>query len=83
MFFNLAKKILLFIIKFYQHTLSLDHGPLKFLRPGGQCKFYPSCSSYSYQAIEYYGAAKGSWLAIKRIVRCHPWSKGGYDPINK
>jgi len=81
MFFNLPRKILLFIIKIYQHTLSLDHGPLKFLRPHGQCKFYPTCSVYTSQAIEASGALKGSWRGLKRLIRCHPWSKGGYDPL--
>ncbi len=81
MFYNLLKNFLLLLIKIYQKTLSLDHGPLKFIRPQGQCKYYPTCSSYSYQAIDKYGAVKGSWLAIKRILRCHPWSQGGYDPL--
>ena len=45
------------------------------------CRFYPSCSSYAATAIEQYGAAKGSWLAIKRLIRCHPYHPGGYDPI--
>ena len=83
MVFNLPKKILLSIIKIYQRTLSLDHGPLKFIRPYGQCKFHPTCSVYTYQAIETHGALKGSWWGLKRLIRCHPWSKGGYDPINK
>ncbi|MBL4613976.1 MAG: membrane protein insertion efficiency factor YidD [Magnetovibrio sp.] len=47
----------------------------------GSCRFYPSCSSYSLQAIETHGALKGGWLGIKRIVRCHPWNDGGLDPV--
>lgn len=81
MFSFLFKKLILFFIKIYQTSLSLDHGPLKFLRPFGQCKFYPTCSNYSYQAIDKYGIVKGGWTSLKRLMRCHPWSKGGYDPL--
>ncbi len=47
---------------------------------GGQCRFTPTCSQYAIDAIKQYGAARGSWKAIKRIARCHPGSTGGYDP---
>lgn len=47
----------------------------------GSCRFYPSCSSYTLQAIETHGALKGGWLGLKRIVRCHPWNDGGMDPV--
>jgi putative membrane protein insertion efficiency factor len=76
-----VKYILLFLIKFYQKTLSLDHGPLRFLKPYGVCKFRPTCSEYSYTAISKYGSVKGLLLAFKRIIKCHPWSKGGWDPV--
>ena len=46
-----------------------------------RCRFYPTCSNYFLQAVEKYGAIKGSMLGIKRILRCHPFSKGGYDPL--
>jgi uncharacterized protein len=72
---------LLFFIKLYQKTLSLDHGFLKFLKPSGQCKFYPTCSEYAYQAIEKYGIIKGVRLSFGRIAHCHPFSDGGYDPL--
>jgi putative membrane protein insertion efficiency factor len=45
------------------------------------CRFYPTCSMYALEAIEKHGAAKGSWLAVKRIARCHPFNAGGYDPV--
>lgn len=45
------------------------------------CRFYPSCSEYSLQAVKIHGAGRGSWLAAKRLCRCHPWSAGGFDPV--
>lgn len=48
---------------------------------GGGCRFYPTCSEYTYQAVEKYGIVKGSWLGLKRISRCHPWNKGGIDKL--
>ena len=70
------KKILLKIIDFYQKNISL------WLQSKNiNCKFYPTCSEYSKQAIEKYGALKGTILSIYRILRCNPFSKGGYDPL--
>jgi putative membrane protein insertion efficiency factor len=48
---------------------------------GTNCRYYPSCSEYASQAIAKHGAAKGSWLAAKRVCRCHPWHDGGFDPV--
>ena len=76
------KQLVLGVIKIYQKTLSLDHGVAKIFRPHGQCRFKPTCSEYSCQAIEKHGVLKGGWLAIKRIIRCNPFSRGGWDPIN-
>lgn len=75
------KTFLIMMIRLYQKTLSLDHGPLRFLRPQGQCKFHPTCSVYAIRAIEKYGAAKGMALFLKRLVRCHPWAVGGVDEV--
>ncbi len=70
------KKVLIKTIDFYQKNISayLDYKNIK-------CKFYPTCSEYTKEAIEKYGALKGSGLGMARIVRCNPFSKGGYDPL--
>jgi putative membrane protein insertion efficiency factor len=75
------KWLTLKLIKLYQNTLSLDHGPLKVNHPGGFCRFQPTCSQYTYEAVEKYGTIKGGWLGLKRIFRCNPWNKGGHDPV--
>ena len=70
------KKVIIYIINFYQKHISLwlESKNIK-------CKFYPTCSEYTKQAIEKYGAIKGSFLGVKRILRWNPFSKGGYDPL--
>lgn len=73
-FFNkLVSGILLLLIKLYQVTLS----PLL----GKSCRYTPSCSKYTFQAIQKYGPFKGSYLGVKRILSCHPWGGSGYDPV--
>ena len=67
------KKILIILIKGYKKFLS----PLK--RPC--CRFYPTCSAYAIEALEKHGVFKGGFLAIKRVLRCHPFSEGGFDPV--
>lgn len=78
---NIPRYTLLFTIKLYQRTISLDHGPLKFFRPFGLCKFRPTCSDYAYEAIHRYGAFKGGFMAFKRLIRCNPFNPGKYDPV--
>ena len=73
------KKIALSAISLYQKTLSPDHGWFK--HPEGYCRYYPTCSQYTYTAIDKYGVIKGSWLGAKRVIRCNPWSAGGIDPV--
>ena len=67
------KIVLIKLVKAYQRFISPLFAP--------RCRFYPTCSNYFLQAVEKYGAIKGSMLGIKRILRCHPFSKGGYDPL--
>lgn len=78
---QLSRRVGQILIVLYQRTLSLDHGPLARLFPRGTCRFFPTCSEYTRQAIGKYGLWRGSWLGIKRILRCHPWSHGGIDPV--
>ena len=66
------KKIFILLIRLYQ----------KFISPA-KCRYYPTCSQYTLEAIQEYGVIKGTYLGIKRILRCHPFHEGGYDPVPK
>ncbi|MFA6511798.1 MAG: membrane protein insertion efficiency factor YidD [Patescibacteria group bacterium] len=77
------KRTLIFLITLYQHTLSPDHGFGRVLAPYAGCRFQPTCSMYAKDAINHYGVWQGILLSIKRIGRCHPFTRGGYDPIPK
>lgn len=68
-----VKRVFLFLIDVYRRYIS----PLK----SPCCRYIPTCSEYAMIAIERYGAARGGWLALKRILRCHPFHEGGYDPV--
>lgn len=70
----MIRRFLIFLIKLYRRFIS----PLKG-RPS--CIYVPTCSSYAIQALEKYGAIKGTYLAVKRVLRCHPFHEGGYDPV--
>lgn len=67
------KYLFIFLVRFYQVVVS----PLK----PPTCRYTPTCSQYALEALKKYGAFKGSWLALKRIARCHPWGGYGYDPV--
>ncbi len=67
------KYVLIGLLKAYRLLIS----PLY----GNVCRYYPSCSAYALRAVEVHGAVKGSWLAARRLLRCHPWAAGGYDPV--
>ncbi|MGV0997796.1 MAG: membrane protein insertion efficiency factor YidD [Fluviibacter sp.] len=70
---KLVQRLLLGLITLYRYTLS----PLL----GQRCRFYPSCSAYAAEALTQYGPLRGSWLALKRLLRCHPFHPGGHDPV--
>lgn len=67
------RQVVLIGLRFYQKFIS----PLK----PPTCRFYPTCSQYSIQAVERYGVLKGLWLTVKRLAKCHPFHPGGYDPV--
>jgi uncharacterized protein len=67
------KRLLVGLINAYRYFLSPLLGP--------SCRFYPTCSAYAAEAIETHGPLKGSWLALRRIMKCHPWHAGGVDPV--
>lgn len=69
----MIKKFFILLVKGYQYLIS------PFL--GQNCRYYPTCSSYTLQAMEMHGVIKGIWMGIKRIARCHPYHEGGYDPV--
>lgn len=68
-----TKQLALALIKVYRYAIS----PML----GQHCRYYPSCSGYAYLAIERFGLLRGVWLAVRRLLRCHPWHEGGYDPV--
>lgn len=67
------QRVVLALIRFYRLRISTVLPP--------SCRYYPSCSEYTYQAIEKYGLRRGGWLGLRRISRCHPWHPGGFDPV--
>ena len=70
---DLPKRFLLWLVRFYRRRISPMHPPC--------CRFIPTCSQYALEAIQKYGAIKGGFLALRRILRCNPLFKGGYDPV--
>jgi hypothetical protein len=68
-----VKRLLVILIRGYRYAIS----PLL----GRRCRYFPSCSEYAGEAIEKHGAGRGTWLGLKRVLRCHPWHPGGYDPV--
>ena len=70
---KITQKILIGLVRFYQHAISPALPP--------SCRYTPTCSTYAIQALQKHGPIKGSWLAAKRISRCHPWGGKGYDPV--
>ena len=69
----MLSKMMIGLIRFYQHAISPHLGRA--------CRYSPTCSAYGVEAIQKYGPLKGGWLAVKRILSCHPWGGHGYDPV--
>ncbi len=67
------KYVLIGFLKAYRLVISPLYGDV--------CRYYPSCSAYALRAVQYHGAVKGTWYAARRLLRCHPWAAGGYDPV--
>lgn len=76
------KKLVVKLIRFYQTYLNFNNYLVRsFFMTDRACRFTPSCSQYTLEAVEKYGVIKGLWAGLLRISRCHPWSAGGYDPV--
>lgn len=70
---HLPRNILIIVLKLYRRVISPIYGQV--------CRFFPSCSAYALEAVTVHGAVNGTWLSARRVVRCHPWSAGGLDPV--
>jgi putative membrane protein insertion efficiency factor len=68
-----VKYVLIGLLKAYRFAISPLYGQV--------CRYHPSCSTYALEAVTVHGSIKGTWLAVRRIGRCHPWARGGYDPV--
>ena len=69
----MMRRVLAALLRAYRFTISPMYGQV--------CRYHPSCSAYALEAVETHGALRGTWLAIRRLGRCHPWAAGGYDPV--
>ncbi|MBF4163943.1 membrane protein insertion efficiency factor YidD [Nocardioides acrostichi] len=67
------RMVLIGFLRAYRFAISPLYGQV--------CRYYPSCSAYALDAVTHHGASRGSWLATRRLLRCHPWAPGGYDPV--
>ncbi len=67
------KHVLIGLLRAYRFAISPLYGQV--------CRYHPSCSAYALEAVTVHGSLRGSWLAVRRVARCHPWAPGGYDPV--
>ena len=67
------KYLLIGLLRAYRFAISPLYGQV--------CRYHPSCSAYALEAVTVHGSLKGTWLAVRRVARCHPWARGGYDPV--
>lgn len=67
------RHLLIALLRGYRFVISPLYGQV--------CRYHPTCSAFALEAISTYGAARGTWLAVRRVLRCHPWALGGYDPV--
>jgi hypothetical protein len=79
----MLKRPLIILIEVYQKTLSRDTGWFSYVYSERTCRYHPTCSEYTKQAIKRFGAFRGGWLGFKRVLRCHPWAEGGFDEVPK
>ncbi|USN53448.1 MAG: membrane protein insertion efficiency factor YidD [Candidatus Nomurabacteria bacterium] len=75
--------ISIFLIRAYQRSLSPDHGWLRARYPYGYCRFHPTCSMYAIEALQRHGFFRGTYLAVRRLLRCHPFHEPSIDPVPK
>lgn len=69
----MMRRVVLLPIRFYQYAIS------PFMAP--HCRYHPTCSEYTAEAVTRHGALRGLWMGVRRVFRCHPWAEGGYDPV--
>jgi putative membrane protein insertion efficiency factor len=81
LFKRCARGLVVLLLSGYRVVLSPDHGVFARFFPNGVCKYHPTCSVYTQQAVEKYGVVVGLWKGLKRIGRCNPWSDGGIDEL--
>ncbi len=78
---QITTSMVIVLIHIYRYTLSPDHGMLRVFFPGGVCRYSPTCSQYALDSIRTFGVVRGGVFSLRRVLRCHPFAQGGYDPV--